>query len=150
MLMRKEKSFQNKRQKAKAKGSSPSSPRLKALNADARIRKELVDPNRCYRMSDGDRVVVAFRMAASPFKTHAVVQLICFLLSWPNAIVVGPEVQSLSAPHIVPYARLFLSRWIQVINEDAASVLSTFTQISKQALCFPSSYPDSVLVHGSL
>ena len=101
-------------------------------------------------MSDGAWMVVAFRMAASPFKTHAVVQLNCFLLSWPNALVVGPEVQSLSAPHIVPYARLFLSRWIHVTHGDAASVLSAFTPISKQALCFPSSCPDSVLVHGSL
>ena len=58
--------------------------------------------------------------------------------------------QSLSAPLIVPYARLFLSRWIQLINDDAASVQSTFTMILKQALCFPSSCPDSVLVHGCL
>ena len=76
-------------------------------------------------MSDGAWMVVAFRMAASPFKMHAVVQLICFLLSWPNAVVVGPEVQSFSALLIVPYARLFLSRWIPVTNEDAASVQST-------------------------
>ena len=86
-------------------------------------------------------MVVAFRLAASPFKTHAVVQLIRFSLSWPNALVVGPEVQSLSAPLIVPYARSFMFHWIQVIDEDAASVLSAFTPIL-------SSCQDSVLVNG--
>ena len=38
--------------------------------------------------------------------------------------------------------------WIHVIDEDAASVLLAFTRILKQALCFASSCPDSVLVHG--
>ena len=35
-----------------------------------------------------------------------------------------------------------------MIDEDAASVLSAFTPILKKAVCFPNSYPDSVLVHG--
>ena len=99
-------------------------------------------------MSERAWVVVAFRLAASSFKDARCGTAYLSSSSWPNALVVGPEVQSLSAPLIVPYARLFMFHWIQVIDEDAASVLSAFTPILKQALCFPSSCPDSVLVHG--
>ena len=71
-----------------------------------------------------------------------------FSSSWPNALGVGPEVQSPSAPLIVPCSRLVMCHWSHVIDEDAASVLSAFTSILKQAFCSPSSCPDSVLVHG--
>ena len=93
-------------------------------------------------------MVVAFRLAASSFQDARCGTAYLFSSSWRTSPVVGPEVQSLSAPLIVPNARLFMFHWIQVIDEDAASVLSTFTPILKQALCFPSSCPDSVLVHG--
>ena len=93
-------------------------------------------------------MVVAFRLAASSFKDASCGTAYLSSSSWPNALVVGPEVQSPSAPLFVPYARLFMFHWIHVIDEDAVSVLSAFTPILKQARCFPSSCPDSVFVHG--
>ena len=93
-------------------------------------------------------MVVAFRLAASSFKDAHSGTAYLSSSSLLNALVAGPEVQSFSAPLIVPDARLVMFHWIHVIDEDAASVLSAFTPILKQALGFPSSCPDSVLVHG--
>ena len=68
-------------------------------------------------------MVVAFRLAASSFKDARCGTAYLSSSSWPNALVVGPEVQSPSAPLIVPHARLVMFHWIQVIDGDAASVL---------------------------